>query len=171
MRTSFRDVSQSWASLDLVKARQQRGAHPMAYCRAGWWPGPGVSTMADWHPEPTNRAPLTPSGLQPNLQRGPAECSWEEWGSSSIQSPSWSLSILTTAISPLVPWGIQRWVASETCQLRWGVQLTSASQWGWHQQRRQQQQGKPGPWNLQLQWPHANAARIILLPTSQTLRA
>ena len=83
MSGCFRDVSQSWGltSLDLVKARQSRASStrcpPMAYCRAGWWPAGGVSTMADGHAEPTNRAPLTPLGLQPTSGEVPLECSWE----------------------------------------------------------------------------------------------
>ncbi len=61
-------------------------------------------------------------------------------------------------------------------QLQWRVNrpLALAARGGWHQQRRQQQQGKPGPEQaaqpqrpgagkghqlLQLQWPHASAAR------------
>ena len=36
---------------------------------------------------------------------------------------------------------------------------TDAACGGESRQRRQQQQGKPGPWYLQLQWPHANGAR------------
>ena len=55
--------------MGLINARQNEASSTrfprMAHCCTGQWPASGVSAMPDGHAEATNRAPLSPLGLQP----------------------------------------------------------------------------------------------------------